>query len=286
MAKAKRRPLIDQEFKTLLPPLTEKERMDLCSRIRNEGCLAPLVVWKERNTLLDGHHRIEICEQFKIPYKAVYISLVNRKQAVVWIVTHQTGRRNMTPEQVAYFRGKEYLEQVKDEGRPEKPAHSEQVSGSTAEKIGEKHGVGGATVRRDAKYAAAVDAMPNAEQILSGEAKLPKKEVIARSKLHCEKCDRLIASGHAAFKDCPRCAALRESGKKPDPPKVTPGKVVFDWVQAERDAGIFFRLMDRLDVAYPGFKKTAGFQAMHRLNKELAEVFVAEKKRLTGSIAA
>jgi DNA modification methylase len=85
---------VDSEFKELIPLLTEEEQRQLEESIIKEGCRDALIVWN--GLLLDGHHRLFICQQNKIPYRVKNIELANRKEAKVWIIRNQFARRNLT----------------------------------------------------------------------------------------------------------------------------------------------------------------------------------------------
>jgi len=92
---------IDPEFQQLIPvPLTE-ELAQLEENLVSEGCRDPLVVWKEKDILLDGHNRFRICQNRKIKFKTVELSFENREAAKVWLIRNQFGRRNLTPYQRA-----------------------------------------------------------------------------------------------------------------------------------------------------------------------------------------
>ncbi len=73
------------------------------------------------------------------------------------------GRRNLTPEQISYLRGKRYIAEKKEVGAPignfnaEKQTHQNDEIVSTAEKLAEEYKVGKATIERDGQFARAVD---------------------------------------------------------------------------------------------------------------------------------
>ncbi len=50
--------LIDEEFKSLIPPHTAEERSLLREKLSREGCRDPLVLWKGRRVVLDGMVRL------------------------------------------------------------------------------------------------------------------------------------------------------------------------------------------------------------------------------------
>lgn len=93
--------VMDQEFRSLIPPLTDEERSGLEENLLRDGCLDPLVVWAEQGILLDGHNRKEICERYGIDYVVHELNLPNRSAAERWIIEHQFGRRNLSPYQRA-----------------------------------------------------------------------------------------------------------------------------------------------------------------------------------------
>ena len=91
--------LVDPELKTLIPSLDPNELKDLEESILEEGCRDALVVWKETDTLLDGHNRLEICKRLGKPYQIKLLSLPDRDAAKIWIINNQFGRRNLSPYQ-------------------------------------------------------------------------------------------------------------------------------------------------------------------------------------------
>jgi hypothetical protein len=55
---------VDPEFRVLIRPLEAEEREQLEQKLLRDGCRDPLVVWRNgKDTLLDGHHRLEICRR-------------------------------------------------------------------------------------------------------------------------------------------------------------------------------------------------------------------------------
>lgn len=96
---------IDEEFKNLLPPLTDDERSELESDIKKHGVLSPIITWN--GFIIDGHNRYEICQRNGIEIPATKeLEFANKSDAMDWIIRHQTGRRNLTKSQLvkAYSR--------------------------------------------------------------------------------------------------------------------------------------------------------------------------------------
>lgn len=88
--------IVDPELRALVPSLTDEECAQLEANLVKDGCLHPLIAWKEEDVLLDGHNRKEICDRNGLKYKTHGVSLPNRDSAKRWIIEHQFGRRNLT----------------------------------------------------------------------------------------------------------------------------------------------------------------------------------------------
>jgi len=86
---------IDEEFKSLIPPLKDEEYAVLEASILAEGCRDSIVVLDDTNTILDGHNRYEICTKHGIGFKVLYKEFVDRSDAKIWIIRNQFGRRNL-----------------------------------------------------------------------------------------------------------------------------------------------------------------------------------------------
>lgn len=85
--------IIDPEFRDLIPPLTDEERGLLESSILKEGCETPLVIWN--GAIVDGHNRYEICHKHSIHFAIIEKAFADRREALLWIITNQLGRRNL-----------------------------------------------------------------------------------------------------------------------------------------------------------------------------------------------
>lgn len=85
--------IIDNEFKGLIPPLTDEEYKGLEESILKDGCRDALVLWGE--ILVDGHNRYNICTRHNIPFKTVQKEFTSRNDVIVWIIKNQFGRRNL-----------------------------------------------------------------------------------------------------------------------------------------------------------------------------------------------
>ena len=84
---------IDNEFRTLIPPMTEEEFSDLEANCLENGILDSLKVWN--GILVDGHNRYEIAQKHGLAFKTEELELPSRDDVKLWIIKYQLGRRNL-----------------------------------------------------------------------------------------------------------------------------------------------------------------------------------------------
>lgn len=188
----------DKEIESLLPAHDERTTAALTAKLKAEGCREQLTAGTYPGlpapVLIDGYNRRAICRRLRIPYSVgKTIRFPNRDAMLQWVIDNQLARRNLTPEQVAYYRGRDYLHAKQPHGdmvrinTPPASGQSDHLGEEptkTAETVAEKHGVGERTIRRDAEFAAAVDEIGAAEPekkaaILNGTAGISKRQVVA-----------------------------------------------------------------------------------------------------------
>jgi len=173
--------IIDEEFESVIPPLTDEEFELLKESVLDDGeVYHPLVVWN--NIIVDGHHRYKILKEHpEIKYRINKREFENRYEAISWICLNQLGRRNLNDaqkkmligrkfkaEKSAYgkthnFRGNQYTDVLSPQNEG-----IAKYKNPTAEKIGMELGVSHATVERAEKFVDGVDA---AEEVLPGVTK-------------------------------------------------------------------------------------------------------------------
>lgn len=273
-------PTISPVFEKLLPPLHEDEYRILQQKIIGERMTEKLIVWKETGILVDGHHRLKICKANKISYKIEEMSFGSEDQAKVWVVCKQMGRRNIPDHLISYYRGKKYLT-LKEGGNAlpgmeggGQAAHPKN-QGKTAEIMAEEAGVDERTIRRDAEYAAAVDASPDKDAILSGEKTEPKAKTINAAK-KCERCSRMANPP----KKCSVCDGLK--GGRPRHIKLE--KVVgLDWDAFAKEYARIGHFLDAIVRAYPEEQGSKDYQAVKRIMSELDVNFTEWRKRMAAA---
>jgi N6-adenosine-specific RNA methylase IME4 len=85
---------INQEFKDLIPPLSEDEYNQLEKNCITEGIRDSLVTWQ--GTLIDGHNRYEIATKHNLHYTTIEKEFDNENDVIEWIIYNQFGRRNLS----------------------------------------------------------------------------------------------------------------------------------------------------------------------------------------------
>jgi hypothetical protein len=179
---------IDPEFRDLIPPLSDVELKQLHDNLSNQGCLYPLIAWKEECVLLDGHNRFAFCSNHEIAYEVKELSFLSRDAAKDWIILNQLGRRNVSPDTAARLRGQLYISRKKSVGAPDGNDNRKIQCGQsghiendqrTREIVAKETGVSPRTIERDAKYAEACDKLGiTTAAIASGEENRSRKEII------------------------------------------------------------------------------------------------------------
>ncbi len=188
---------IDPEFQRLIPPLRPDELAQLEANILRDGCLEPLSIW--RKLLLDGHKRLEICQQHNKPFAVKEITLSDRDHAKAWITQRQLGRRNLTDDQRAMVANdrREILSQIARRERAK-------IAGKTGGRNHPKD------FSLEAELARKLKAGKRIRSIVAQESKLPEKKI--RTAQEITRADRNVAdmvrSGAISLVEGKRLTAL------------------------------------------------------------------------------
>jgi phage N-6-adenine-methyltransferase len=193
---------IDPEFRALIPPLSDEERMQLEENLLRDGCRDPLVTWN--SVLLDGHNRYDICLSHSLAFDTVSVDLPDRQAAEDWIDSNQLGRRNLTPDQASLLRGRRYNRAKKPQGGTGANQYQQtgqNVQSATAERLAQQHGVTERTIRRDGDFAEAVETLkphiPDIEQrVLSGD--VPSKAAVVEAAREPDRAEQILGKPHVS----------------------------------------------------------------------------------------
>jgi len=87
---------ISDEFKSLISELSYEEKKLLEESIKKDGCLSPIVIWSNKNIVVDGHNRYEICKKNNIEFNTIKLEFLSENDAKYWIIKNQFSRRNLS----------------------------------------------------------------------------------------------------------------------------------------------------------------------------------------------
>jgi len=177
---------IDKDFMYLLPSLDETTFALLEENILQNGCQHPIVLWN--GIIIDGHNRYEICTKHDLPYETVNKEFDSRDDVIIWIISTQISRRNLTPLLLSYFRGLHYNAEKRVQGginqytSKVENRHNDGFPKSTAKQLADHYKISSRTIERDAKVADALVAIgkvsPETKRdILSGNATISRKDL-------------------------------------------------------------------------------------------------------------
>lgn len=173
-----------KEIKDFISPLSKEEFHQLEQNIIQQGCKNPLTIWDYNNAhvLIDGHHRYEICKKHNIEFQVEFLKFDSIDAVQVWMVNNQIGRRNLTSDQLSYYRGKKYLLIKKSHGGHANVENKGNHSITSSKLLSEEFKVGESTIKRDAKFAEGLEIISKSNpqlknEILSGEAPFKKGDI-------------------------------------------------------------------------------------------------------------
>lgn len=84
---------VDEEFRTLIPPLTDDEFQRLERSILDEGVREPIITWN--GVIVDGHNRYNITQKHALVCPTRERQFESRDAAKIWIIENQFARRNL-----------------------------------------------------------------------------------------------------------------------------------------------------------------------------------------------
>lgn len=215
---------IDEEFKNIIPALSETEHKQLEQNLINEGCRDRIITWN--NYIIDGHNRYGICEKHGIEFDIMEMNHFNNRHEVIdWMIHNQIGKRNLSGGTISYLRGlklkreklKQLAEKISEEVKSEKlekeaeeinnvETVKDEISPEIKEKetaiiedVAKQYKISPATIKNDERFTNAIDTIHEnvgkkiKDKILNKELKLNPFEVMGISKLEEEKQKELLS---------------------------------------------------------------------------------------------
>ena len=83
-----------QQFKELIPPLSNEEYKQLEANCLDEGIREPILTWN--NYIIDGHNRYNIANQWNLEFETESKSFSSEEAVKEWMILNQFGRRNLS----------------------------------------------------------------------------------------------------------------------------------------------------------------------------------------------
>lgn len=103
-----------QQFKELIPPLTNEEYKQLEANCLDEGIREPILTWN--NYIIDGHNRYNIAKQWNLEFKTESKSFISEDDVKLWMLDNQFGKRNLSDAQ-RYLNRNEKRKLLKEKGK-------------------------------------------------------------------------------------------------------------------------------------------------------------------------
>ena len=190
---------IDQEFKSIIPPLSESEHELLEESLKHDGCREPICIWN--GVIVDGHNRYEICTRLGIPYSTILLSFPSRADAISWICLNQLSRRNLNGEAFRYLIGKRYdaekiIAQRKnanginqftktpedDQAEPDNESWKAKTDSRTSARIGQQYNLNHTTIESYGRFSRSLDQIERKApgllpDVLAGSIRISKDTV-------------------------------------------------------------------------------------------------------------
>lgn len=194
--------IIDPEFEGKIPPMSDDSFDGLRADILRDGYVRdPLVVWKEENVLLDGHHRWKVIREnpdvLEGKYSIDYMSFPDRWAAIAWICANQLHRHNLTDIQMVKLLQEEHDARKRIQGGTGANQYTSEQSGEIhhsakdnkiRQEIATEHGITPAAVRTAVEVGRGIDKAATVDpefklEVLSGKVKAKKSDLAALRKI-------------------------------------------------------------------------------------------------------
>lgn len=176
----------DREFKNLTIPASQNEMDVLEKSICQEGCLEPIITWK--NMIIDGYKRYMICREKGLDYSTKMMSFPCRDEAIIWVCRKRLDTLERNSDVSRYLIGKIYISTKeinnrlkRNNGYDEKQSLA--TDGRVSITIGQEFCLNCHTIEKYGAYAAAMNKVSEKDQelfemIMTGKKKIDRNQVI------------------------------------------------------------------------------------------------------------
>ena len=202
-SKIKKEFIILDELRDFISPLSKEESEGLEQDIIKDGISDPLIIWettpevaglKNASTktvyvLVDGHNRYRISQKYNLDFRIILRNYKDVQEVKDSMLNKQLNRRNLTLEQISYYRGLKYNNVIKSqEGLPK--------TVNVAYNLAKEFKVNEKTIRRDAEFAKGLNKLsPELRQdVLAGKTKVNKSDIVKLAKVNTGETQSLSSS--------------------------------------------------------------------------------------------
>ena len=211
------------ELRDLIDLPSETEQKELEKSILREGIRDKIVVWLEKNAIIDGHNRYRIAKAHNVEFDIQPLSFSNIEDVKDWMISNQLARRNLTKDRFEYFIGLLYNARKQD---PTKKRTKKDEGKTTSQEIADQHGISERTVRRAGDVATGLDRVAELKGKIAKMNQLDGKGAYTKQELaEIGKLDPKIAP--AVIKEVDRVKAAAKASAPKIPQNVEKYPVAF-----------------------------------------------------------
>ena len=166
---------VSKEFENYLPPIDKETEKILEESIKQDGVRDPIIVWKGKNIIVDGHNRYRIATKLNKTFKTEEREFKNADEVRLFMLRTQLARRNLSRAAASEARGR--MVKLMRQTQPLRGSRNETIS-----QIAKEQGVSTATVKRDAVFAEGLDKLraknkEEAQKVSAGTSNINKKTI-------------------------------------------------------------------------------------------------------------
>ena len=192
-SKIKKEFIIMDELRDFISPLSKEESEGLEQDIMKDGISDPLIIWETTSevmglenskaktvyVLIDGHNSYRISQKYNLDFRIILRNYKDIQEVKDSMLNKQLNRRNLTLEQISYYRGLKYNNVVKSqEGLPK--------TVNVAFNLAQEFKVNEKTIRRDAEFAKGLNKLSPElrKDVLTGKTKVNKSDIVNLAKVN------------------------------------------------------------------------------------------------------
>lgn len=162
--------------------LNDSEKTKLKESIETHGCLDSIKIWNPEGSkyyIIDGHNRYDICKEIGVDFNYEILDFDSIEDVKEYMISYQMGRRNLTKQEVSYYRGEHYLLSKSRLGGDNRN------TANILEELSEKYNISSKSIQRDAYCTQVLHKVSEQlrEEYLSGNTEIAQKRLLEAYKI-------------------------------------------------------------------------------------------------------